>query len=188
LTVALASRFTASFVITSVTMTLQILKSSQRWVYSFHAIESSTYQGSYLDQWRQLTGGSSSGVSTVSGGGVSTTVTVLSSPVYLGGSYTQSVTNPTAKTLIQGATPYVATSSFTGRLRVNLKARDAAVGVKAIISDGTTDTATSIITSQTFQDTSVLVPIVDGHTYWVYVQNNATGDGYVGYAQLEAAA
>lgn len=187
LTVALTARFTANFIITSVTATLQVLKHTERWVYSFRAIENSTYQGSYLDQWRALTGGSSSGISTVSGGGSTATVTVLSSPVYLGGSETQSVTNPTTKARIRNAVPYVAAASFTGRLRVNLKARDAGVGVKAIISDGTTDTETSIVTSQTFTDTSVVVSIVAGQTYWVYVQNNATGDGYVGYAQLEAA-
>jgi hypothetical protein len=187
LTVALTARMTASFVLTGLSLVLQVLKGSQRWVATFPATESTTYQGSYLDQWRALTGGSSSGISSVSGGGSSTTVTVLSSPVYMGGSYTQSVTNPTVKALIQGAVPYVATSSFTGRLRVNLKARDAGVGVKAIISDGTTDVATSIVTSQTFSDVTVIVPIVSGQTYRVYIQNDAAGDGYVGYAQLEAA-
>lgn len=186
LSVALTARFTASFIITSVVATLQVLKTTQRWIYTFKAIENSQYQGSYLDGWRSLTGGGS-GISTVSGGGSSTTVTVMSSPIYMGGSYTQSVTNPSAKAKIQGAVPYVATSSFTGRLRVNLKARDAGVGVKAIISDGTTDVATSVVTSQTFTDVNVIVPIVSGQTYWVYVQNTATGDGYVGYAQLEAA-
>lgn len=186
LTVALTARMTATFVLTRVIASIQVQQPAPVWVYRFTAIESTVYQGSYLDQWRALTGGSS-GISTISGGGSSTTVTVLSSPVYMGGSYTQSLTNPTAKTLIQGAVPYVATASFTGRLRVNLKARDSGVGVKAVISDGTTDTSTSIVTSQTFTDTSVIVPIVAGQTYRVYVQNNATGDGYVGYAQLEAA-
>ncbi len=186
LTVALTARMTATFIITSVTATLQVLKTSQRWVYQFTATESSTYQGSYLDQWRILTGGSVGGAS---GGGsvVITTVTTAPSPVYMGGSYTQSVTDPSAKTLIQGAVPFVATADFTGRLRVNLKARDAGVGVKAVISDGTTDVSTSIVTSQTFTDTSVIVAITAGQTYRVYIQNNATGDGYVGYAQLEAA-
>jgi len=185
LTVALTARMTASFVLTMVGIALQVLRTTQRWVYEFRAIESSTYAGSYLDGWRILTGGAGG----ASGGGdvVITTVTTAPSPVYMGGSYTQSVTDPSTKKLIQGAVPFVATADFTGRLRVNLKARDAGVGVKATISDGTTDTSTSIVTSQTFTDTSVVVSIVSGHTYWVYIQNNATGDGYVGYAQLEAA-
>jgi hypothetical protein len=187
LSVALTARLTADFVLTSVMWAIQLVHVTPRWVVSsIKAIEGSFYQGSYLDEWRLLTG-SGSGIVTGTGSGGGGTTTVLASPVYMGGSYTQSITNPTAKTKIQGAVPYVATASFTGRLRVNLKARDTGVGVKAVISDGTTDIDTSVVTSQTFVDTSVVVPIVSGQTYWVYVQNNAAGDGYVGYAQLEAA-
>lgn len=187
LTVALTARMTASFVLTGLTISLQVKQPAPVWVYNFPATESATYQGSYLDQWRALTGGGSSGVSTVSGGGGSTTVTVLSSPVYMGGASTISVTNPTTKKLIPNAVPYVATASFTGRLRVRIRARDAAVGVKAVISDGTIDTSTSVVTSQTFSDVTVIVAITAGQTYRVYLQNNTAGDGFIEYATLEAA-
>ena len=161
------------------------------WRYTIAATETLAYQGSYLDQARQLFAGGGSGATVLgSSGGGGGTIVVPATPVYMGGSYVQSVTNPSGSprgSLIQNAVPYVAKATFTGRLRVNLKARDAGVGVQAIITDLTTDVATSIVTSQTFTDTSVVVPIVTGHTYWVYIKNNATGDGYVGYAQLEAA-
>lgn len=187
LSVALTARMTADFVLTGLTITLQPKAPSPRWVYQFPAIESATYQGSYLDQWRALTGGSSSGVSTVSGGGGSSPVTVLPSPVYMGGASTISVTNPTSATLIPNAVPFPATSSFTGRLRVRIRARDAGVGIKAIISDGTIDTDTSVVTSQTFTDVSVLVAITAGETYRVFLENDAQGDGYIEYATLSAA-
>lgn len=184
LTVALTARVTGTFVITNTTITLQ---TDLFWRYGFRAIESATYQGSYLDQWRALTGGSSSGVASASGGGGSASVTVLSSPVYMGGATATAVTNPTTKKLIPNAAEYFAPATFTGRLRVRIRARDAAVGVKAIISDGTTDIATAVVTSQTFTSVNVIVPIVSGHTYRVHLQNTATGDGFCEYAYLEAA-
>lgn len=185
LSVALTARLTASFVITGDTITLT---TDLFWVYQFGATESATYQGSYLDQWRALTGGSSSGVSSVSGGGGGgTSIVTALTPVYMGGATATGVTNPTTKKLIPNASEYFAAESFTGRLRVRIRARDAAVGVKAIISDGTTDTATSVVTSQTFTPVNVIVPIIAGHTYRVYLQNTATGDAFCEYAQLEAA-
>ena len=111
-----------------------------------------------------------------------------SSPIYLGGASTISVTNPTTKKPIPNAVPYVAPVSFTGRLRVKLRARDAGVGFKAIISDGTTDIETSLITSTTFTPTTVLVAIVAGQTYTVHLENDAAGDGFCEYASLEVAA
>lgn len=186
LTVALTARMTASFVLTSVSAAIQVLKTTQRWVTAFAAMESATYQGSYLDQWRALTGGSS-GVSSVSGSGSSTTVVTALTPAYLGGATATAVTDPATKKLIPNASEFFATDSFTGRLRVRIRARDAAVGVKAIISDGTTDVATSVVTSQTFTPVNVIVPIVSGQTYRVYLQNTVTGDGFCEYAQLEAA-
>ena len=184
LTVALTERLTATFIITSVTITLM---TDLFWVYQFTATESATYQGSYLDQWRALTGGSSSGVTSVSGGGGSTTVTVLPSPVYMGGASTISVTNPTTKKLIPNAVPYHASATFTGRLRVRIRARDAAVGMKATISDGTIDTSTSVVTNQAFTDVDAVVTITLGEVYRVYLQNTAPGDGFIEYATLEAA-
>jgi hypothetical protein len=50
-----------------------------------------------------------------------------------------------------------------------------------------TNTTTSVVTSQTFTDVSVIVAIEAGYTYRVYLRNNATGDAYIEYAQLEAA-
>lgn len=183
LSVTVTGRLTADFIITEDTITL---KTNEFWEHQFRATESETYQGSYLEQWREMTGGSS-GISTVSGGGGSTVVTVLSSPVYMGGSTATAVTNPTTKKLIPNAAVYVASATFTGRLRVSIRARDGGVGVKAIISDGTTDTATSVVTSTTFTPITAIVAIVSGQTYRVYLENTAAGDGYCEYAMLEAA-
>jgi len=82
--------------------------------------------------------------------------------------------------------PYVAPLSFTGRLRVRLRARDAGVGVQALISDGTIETPTSLVTNQAFTDTAVIVAITAGETYRVYLKNDAAGDGFIEYATLEA--
>jgi hypothetical protein len=109
----------------------------------------------------------------------------LSSPVYMGGDSERSNTDPSsAKQLIHNAVPYVARASFVGTLMVKVKARDAGVGCQAIISDGTTDTPTSIATTQSYVDLTVSVNIVSGKIYYVYCKTNAAGDGYVGYAQL----
>jgi hypothetical protein len=105
----------------------------------------------------------------------------------MGGASTIAVTNPTTKKLIPNAVEFFATADFTGRLRVRIRARDAAVGIKATISDGTIDVSTSIVTSQTFTAVSVVVTITAGETYRVYLQNNTAGDGFIEYAQLEAA-
>ena len=85
LTVDLTARLTSTFVITSVTLTLQVRKLAPVWIASFVGTESNTYQGSYLDQWRALTGtgGTSSGIASAppintgggGGGGVAGTGT-----------------------------------------------------------------------------------------------------------------
>ena len=64
LAVNLTARLNSNFVITNVTYTLQITKSGPMWVGSFQAIESTIYQGGYLDQWRALLG-STSGTGTL---------------------------------------------------------------------------------------------------------------------------
>jgi hypothetical protein len=154
------------------------------WFYQVTATESLIYQGSYIDQARAIFGGSNSST-TVGGGSGGGSVTTLSSPVYMGGDSERSNTDPSSvKQLIHNAVPYIATGTFTGTLQVKVKARDAGVGVQAIISDGTTDTPTSVATSTSYVDLTASVSIVTGHIYYVYVKTNATGDGYVGYAQL----
>jgi hypothetical protein len=72
LAVNLTARLNSNFVITNVTYVLQITKSGPMWVGSFQAIESTVYQGGYLDQWRALLGntsGTGTLTSIVSGGG-----------------------------------------------------------------------------------------------------------------------
>jgi hypothetical protein len=154
------------------------------WFYQASAIESLVYQGSYIDQARAIFGGSSGSAVSVSSGGGGGGV-AISAPAYMGGDSERSNTDPSSvKQLIHNAVPYVARATFTATLMVKVKARDAGVGVQAIISDGTTDTPTSIATTQAYVDLTVTVNIVSGKIYYVYCKTNATGDGYVGYAQL----
>src|SRR6185436_674885 len=70
LTVNLTARLTANFLLTSVTWAIQLVHTTPRWIaQAIHGIEGSYYQGSYLDQWRQMTGGTSATVISGTGGG-----------------------------------------------------------------------------------------------------------------------
>jgi len=141
---------------------------ADNWEYTVSAVETSTYQGSYQDQWRALTGGGGTSVAVVSGsGGSSGTVNV--SAVYLGGSRDRGVhKNPAAWSPVVDYVSFVATASFSGVVRVELKARNAGIGVKARlynVTDAASVQESSLVTSQTFQATSFLVAIVSGKTY-----------------------
>lgn len=160
------------------------------WVYQFTATENTTYQGNAVDKWRSLLSGTTSTPITLSGsgGGGGGGGTSLSSPCYMGGSTFAWVPAPAAKTLIPGATKYVASASFTGKVRAQIRSR---AGNPAIvtISDGTTDTSSTSVSSTTLADIGpFIVAITAGHTYQIYVQyTGAADDVECGWATLETA-
>jgi hypothetical protein len=154
----------------------------------------SAYRGSYLDQWRDLTGGGSSStiavVSGVSGGSTGGGGAALAAPVYLGGSRTSSIAADTAAyTPVLDYVPYHATSSFTGRVRAIVRARDSGVSVTARLYDVTGATSAgggSAVTSQSETASTFLVSITGGHEYRLEILSSGDGKGVYGIGQLEA--
>lgn len=185
LTTNLTARSTGAVTFTIGDTTINLIADTY-WVYQFQATETTVYQGNSLDKWRSLlNAGSGTAIALSGGGGGGSGSSSPGGPWYLGGSSFAAVPAPASKTLIPCAVPFVAKATFTGLLRVNLKSKSGNP-VKAIISDGTTDTPTSAVSSTTFVDTTVLVAITTGHTYHVYVQyTGSADDAYCGYAELE---
>ncbi len=153
------------------------------------------FRGSYLDQWRDLTGGgSSTAIAVVSGtgGGGSTGGggAALAAPVYLGGSRTASIALDTAAyTPVPDYVSYHATSSFTGRVRAIVRARDSGVSVTARLYDVTGSASAgggSAVTSQSETASTFLVTIAGGHEYRLEVLSSGDGKGVYGLGQLEA--
>lgn len=153
-------------------------------------VDSDIYQGSTTDQLRAVLSGGGGGGGAVSGGGGGS-VTVLSSPFYMGGSQNTAVTMAAfgAGAPVPNAVPYFATASFTGRVRVSLKARTGGSGVTAYFVNLTdsTSVASSKVVSTTFNEIGFIVAVVAGKKYQVQLAIDVDGDGYCEYATLEAA-
>lgn len=164
--------------------------------YFVTAVGADAYRGSYLDQWRDLTsGGASTTIAVVSGasgggtgGGGGATSSI--SPVYLGGSRSSAIALSTAAyTPVVDVVEFNASASFTGRVRVVLRARDSGVGATARLYDvtgsssvGTSDT----VTSQAETKKTFLVSLTGGHEYRLEVLSSADGKGVYCLGQLEA--
>jgi hypothetical protein len=154
----------------------------------------SAYRGSYLDQWRDLTGGGASSaiavVSGVSSGSTGGGGSVLAAPVYLGGSRSVSIAADTAAyTPVVDYVSYHATASFTGRVRAVVRARDSGVSVTARLYDVTgaaSAGAGSAVTATTETDSTFLVTITGGHEYRLEILSSGDGKGVYGLGQLEA--
>jgi hypothetical protein len=154
-------------------------------------------QGNFTDLLRSRLGGSSGGGSvTVVGGGGGGSTTVLSSPVHLGGHDIGSF-DATDWIRAQSSAHYFPTSSFSGRLRVEIWARDTTVGVTARLWDVTASavagSTTSEITSTTRNtQTAVVIPITASHEYEIQVKATTVPGGktakvFANALQLEAA-
>lgn len=182
--------FTGNCSLTSVqvdVLTLDVL-----WNYTMQATETVTaYQGSFQDQWRSLVSGGG-GATAISGGAGGTVVTTLSAPVYLGGSRKfAEAPNPAAWTPVIDYVPFTAPSSFSARVRVQLFARLGGVGVSARLYDVTAaaplSPATSVVTSTTPTEASVVVAITAGHVYRLELLPSVNGGEVYGVGTLEAA-
>jgi hypothetical protein len=160
-----------------------------QWTYTLTAQASDTYQGSVVDEWRAILGGGGSSASTGSLAGVVLTPTTLASPAFLGGARNAGVAaNPAAWVTVPNYVPYVAPASFTGRLRVEIFARNAGVTVTARLFDVTAAAAvmtTSGATSQAPVEKTAVGPIVAGHTYRLEIQSGTNGEAVFGIGSLE---
>lgn len=149
------------------------------------AVSTTRLPATLRQTFRQVLGTGSGGaaagsVTMVSGGG---STTVLSSSVYLGG--TDRVALPAAAVTdwvdVYDIVPYDdAESSFTGRVRVLLWAREADVGVTARLYNATDATAVESdeVIAQTPTLATILSPILVGKTYRLQVKGT-TGSGAV---------
>lgn len=180
--------FDATAIITAVSIHLV---SDTWWEYTCQATENAKYTGSYLDQWREMTGGSSS-IATISGSGGGSTTT-LSSPAYLGGSRIASVpmgASP-AYTPVLSWVPFYAAATFTGRVRVELWARTAGVGVTARLYDVTAGvavgTSSKVTSTAAVEAPPFTAVITSGHAYRLDIISDTASESAYGIGQLEAA-
>lgn len=151
------------------------------WRYLVRAI-SGVHQGSPLDFWRGLGGGSAS----VSGPPI---VTYTGGPNPATGSGIEPLGGATDQAVIPGsgtylrvinAVPFVASRTCTGVIRVEMWARGSGVSVTARLRDLTTPATagtSSAVTSQTPTLVSFTAPIVEGRRYELQVTSNTAGAG-----------
>lgn len=158
------------------------------WRYRVRAI-SGVYQGSPLDYWRTMGGGAAPVVSVTYTGGTNPGVVVLP-PFYLGGSRNTGIAAASpAYTPVPGYVPFVATSSFSGRVRTWLWARNSGVSATARLWDSTAAAAvgtSGAVVSQSPQAEVFLATITAGHTYWLEILSGAAGEAVYGLGTLES--
>lgn len=176
------------FLIQSVDVTW--VKGDEYWEYVLSCVSGLAYQSTSKDVWRQNTGGGS-GVAVVSGGGGITT-NILSSPSFLGGSREASVpmASTPAWTPVLSAVQFHAAGSFSGRVRVELKARAGGVGVTARlwnVTDGASAGQSSEVTSTSFVETNFVVTIESGKVYRLEIISDTASASAYGIGSLEAA-
>jgi hypothetical protein len=177
-----------SFLIGSVTIELV---TSEYWRTTIEATEALLRQATRQDRWRGLvgTGGSGSVGGVVVGGG-SGSGTVLSSPVYLGGSDGDGLDVSSYTRVLHGV-PFVAAGSFSGRVRCELWCRASGAGVTARlrnVTDSTDAGTSSEVVSQAATATDFLATILAGKTYQLEIaRTSGAGGVYCGWGTLEAA-
>lgn len=155
---------------------------------------------STLGEWRELVSaagasGSGSVLSVVSGGssgGGGVVVPVAAPPwVYLGGSRSTSETIDSSGTYeaIPQAVPFVAPSTYSARVRVQLRSADSGVEVTARLrnlTDGTTAGTSAAVENTAFEETTFVVSIVAGKRYQLEVTADTTGARVYAFGTLEA--
>lgn len=191
LSIDLANRFSSGMT-AQITGVSEVPGPGTYWRYEARAI-SGVYQGSPLDFWRGVGGGSAAGapVVTVTYTGGTNPSVVVAQPVHLGGSTHRSIV-PGAGTWVDvvDAPPYVAPESRTVTIRCVLRARDAGVTVTARLRDLTaaaTVATTSGVTGTTATLVSVSGAVVAGNEYRLQLSADAANAGVFGIGTLEAA-
>lgn len=186
LTVDIAGRSVdADFSITSVSMDLI---TSTFWRSTVRATESVIYQGGYLDQWRTLTGGMSSGLS-IAGGSV---VSPTGSPfhAHIGGSRSRVMTGTSWEPIAECKTVTAhATGTYT--FRFEAVTENAATSIAVRLWDETASAVvvtSSAITATTWAAgrTALSVLLTIGHVYYAeYENSDAVYGTLVGQASVE---
>jgi hypothetical protein len=181
-----------SFLVTRVAMqiTLDINGGARLWQYSVEAIESTLYQGSWLDDWRKIAGIGGGGASTITGGGDGGGGTAPASPIYLGGSRQFALEPATATWLpVPEYVPFVAPASFAGQVRADIYARRPGVGAQARlfnVTDGTTVALSAVVTSTAPGAAPPFdVAITAGKTYRLEGISTVDGEGVFVIGVLE---
>lgn len=142
-----------------------------RWLYNFDSEEAFLLnyvtQGSSLNDWRVLVGGSASGQLVGGGGGGGTTT--VATWVNIGGSRTVSVAPNPAAWITVSDIGWIPSVDGSYRVWVNLWSRNAGIGVTTRLYDETTATAVSPTSTEesgtTPQRTFFLVTLTAGHIY-----------------------
>lgn len=184
LPISITSRFTAPNAV--ITRVAAKIVSDSFWEYTL-TVSDGAYQGTYLDRWRKLLGGSGGGTS-VGGGGVLRAAVVA----YLGGMRTASQLADTYTPVLNWS-KYKAPSSFAVTVRVELWSRTAGVGVTARLYDCTASAAVSptsstVVSANPPASTEVTfsVALTVGHLYRLEVLSDTAGESVYAIGQLEA--
>ena len=181
------------FVVTSVAMSIVLdpdADTEPYWLYTVEAQDSDLYQGSYLTDWRTLTGTSGTAAlgGGVSGGGLGA---VMQSPAYLGGSRGVSVSaSPAAWLPVVNYVPFVAPASFLARVRVELFALNPGVTAQARlynVTDAAAVASSSVVTSLTAVAVSFGADVEIGKTYRLDVIAGTAAEGVFAIGTIEAA-
>jgi hypothetical protein len=164
------------------------------WRYTIDATEGTEPQQSLSDELRSLFGSGASGggasvlnVAPGSGG------TVTAVPwAYLGGARNTAETIASAGTYepVPQAVEYVAPATYTGRVRVQLRAGSAGVEVTARLrnlTDGATVNTSSGVTSTSFTEVTFVVSIVAGKRYRLELTADTSGARAYGIGSVEGA-
>lgn len=158
--------------------------------YEVTAIEGSIRHASWRDVYRAWSGGAAASLGSVSVGSGGPAVSSWMSPAYLGGSRNTAVTSDGVTFQpVSNNVPFVAGVAFSARLRVEVWARDAEVGVTARLynlTDATAAATAAEVTATSPTEATVSVAIVAGKTYRVEVVSNVAGKAiFAAAAQLE---
>ncbi len=183
LSIALTERVTGTYAITTAAITLI---SDEFWVYNFEATET-TYQGSYLTEWRQMLGGN--GASSVSAPGGST-LTVAANPFGLGGSRDRAVTMAASPAWhdVVDFLDYYPTVSYTGRIRGAIRARNTGVEVTLRLLNVTDSTSVESdpVEDTDFVDVDFTATITNGKHYKLQVYGDVGSEDVYGIATLQS--
>lgn len=185
--------FNASALVRSVTATMT---PAQLWQYRIEADEASVYAGSYLDEWRSLTGsGSGTPILATSGGGGGGggggSSTSLTGSGHLGGSRSELLLLDAWTRIVDWQT-WLCGLTATYPVRVEFRTEDAATSVQVRIWDETANTVvssgtTAASTSTTWTSQTLLVALVAGHRYRAEVNaGNTTNPVQVGQVTVES--
>lgn len=192
LTVDLTGRgVDAVFAVTSVRI---LLETDTLWRYTILATEASAYTGSYLDDWRALTGGGGSSmvaIGGITGGTGGASASALSA--HLGGSRSEMQTTNVWTEIVHYQVLLCALTG-TYSFRSEVRTTNAATTVTArlfdltdgaVVPNGTVPASTAI----TWTETILSVALVAGHRYRVEVRGgNTSAPVLVGQATIEAQA